>query len=169
MFRYLDNSELKEIFETKEEIRAVRYSEEIAETISNVPDASAQLHLVFAFLARIHDLNDEQVFQDLGAEQPVFSSFVRDAEMGLEKYLAQRKGVLANVDISIEIDNVRPVSELGSEENDFTLRDANRVFTTRRQSPGLSPEQLEDVRKAWTRRVRKDMDSYTESKSDSEE
>ncbi|MDQ2072831.1 hypothetical protein RBH20_09820 [Haloarcula sp. H-GB4] len=160
LFRYLEHAEIEKIFETEMEARASSGdTEEVAREVANTPSAKIQLPQMLAFLAWANDLDDAQVFPNEGADQPALHDFSMMAEIGLEEYFAKRKGMLADVTVSIELENLRPVEDLESDDaSEISTKDINRMFATEWESPAMDEDDLEAAKEARRQYVRDKLD-----------
>lgn len=69
--------------------------------------AVTELPAAFQFLSHVQDLEDEQIYPSL-ERQPAFADFVEAAEKGLERDIAERKGSIAEVTVTVEVESLQP-------------------------------------------------------------
>jgi len=104
-----------------------------------------QLSSAFQFLSYLQDLDDEQLYPDLD-QQPAFAEFVEAAETGLERDIAQRKGSIADVTVTVSIDRLQPpeAAMRQLEEGENEAREELRLKSLL-QNAGVSTEELASV------------------------
>lgn len=68
--------------------------------------APAYLPKAFAFFVWALNVNDDLIYPPFDERQPAFEGFEKVAAEGVKEYLFEKHDLLANVDVSIELDNV---------------------------------------------------------------
>lgn len=114
LFKYLDEDELRKVFGT-------RYAEPLEaqeEAAGELPTASPTPTYVpgaIAFMLWGLNFDDKPLYPPFESEQPAFTEFKRAVEKGIRQYLREKKGLQANVNVEIELSDVRRTEDLMDE------------------------------------------------------
>lgn len=114
LFEYLPADELRKVFGAEFEPR----SDPRDELHGNEPGAkfaSSCAPGAIAFLLWAMNADDLPIYPPFSETQPAFEDFIRHVETGIQKYLQEKKGLSARVNVSIELDNVDRYGELFEE------------------------------------------------------
>jgi integrase len=114
--------------------------------------AVTELPAAFQFLSHVQDLEDEQIYPDL-ERQPAFADFVEAAEKGLERDIAERKGSIAEVTVTVEVESLQPpeaaMRQLEEGENSaseelWLATLLQHTGVRREELSAIGPEDIED-------------------------
>jgi hypothetical protein len=122
LFTQLDQTDLQQVFDfenylydptDEDEENAI----EIDRSTEGVPTPAAPVHLpsALAFFIRAANHEDNDVYEELGGHGPGLKDFTLAVERGFEKYLAAEKRLAADVSVTVEFGDMRPVEELQAE------------------------------------------------------
>lgn len=114
LFEHLDDDEVRKAFGSNF-APAVTDAEELKDGIPEPPATSAWVPGAMAFILRGLNYGDEPIhpgLDELGEQQPAFTHFTEAIENGVRKYLNEKQERLADVNVTIELENVEPTDEL---------------------------------------------------------
>lgn len=103
LFRYLEEDELRKVFGPHFAADEVELLQDRDEKIG---PARAAVPGAIAFLAWALDLDDAPILPPFDETQPAFQNLTTAIEKAVHKYLHRKKGILAQVDVDIELSDV---------------------------------------------------------------
>jgi len=109
LFRELPNDQLKRLFET--EVVEMDTDRELREDEYDILLTQHFAQMV-AFIARAHDLEDAQIFPQLGRGQPALEGLFTTFDKGIRTWLLTQKGMFGDVNTNVEFDDVKPVEAI---------------------------------------------------------
>lgn len=124
LFAEVDQTDLQQVFDFGEylydpidEDEENALADDLADSAEDVASPPAPVHLpgALAFFIRAANHEDNDVYEELGGHGPGLKDFTRAVEKGFEKYLAAEKRLAADVSVTVEFEDTRPMEELQME------------------------------------------------------
>jgi hypothetical protein len=122
LFAELDQTDLQQVFDFENYLydppdNDVDDAMEIDSAAADVPSLAAPVHLpsALAFFIRAANHEDHDVYEELGGHGPGLKDFTFAVEEAFEDYLAAEKQLAANVSVTAEFEDTRPMEELRAE------------------------------------------------------
>jgi len=128
LFEYLDQEEVRKLFGSntaslieKQHQKAADVEDTTVEKgdLDDTPSISvtpAYIEFAIAFFLRGLNYSEQSVIpryeEVTGRQQPMFDQFTGPIEQGIQRYLRDRQEVYADVNVKIELENIRPSDEL---------------------------------------------------------
>jgi hypothetical protein len=90
--------------------------EEDLEQVPNPPATRAYIEFAIAFFLRGLNYHSQSFIpryeEATGRQQPMFDQFSDTVEQGIHRYLREKQDVYADVNVKIELENIRPSDEI---------------------------------------------------------
>jgi hypothetical protein len=129
LFEYLEQDQVKKLFgsnfasviqEDNHQEAASKggetVEEEDLEQVPNPPATRAYIAFAIAFFLRGLNYDEQSVIpryeEATGRQQPMFDQFSDTVEQGIHRYLREKQDVYADVNVKIELENIRPSDEI---------------------------------------------------------
>ncbi len=113
LFHKLEQEEVRKTFGSNTG-EAIKDHEELQGESPNPPTTSASVPSAMAFFLRGLNYGDEPIHKgldEIGEQQPAFDQFADSVEAGVSQYLKEETPYMANVNVSIELENVEHQEE----------------------------------------------------------
>jgi hypothetical protein len=121
LFEYLSDEQLRNVFGTQF-ADPIEPHEEARGDTPTTPATPAYVEHAIAFFLRGLNYSDRKIIPEweetTGEQQPAFEHFTEAVEHGVKRYIKDEKGYSANVDVSIELDNITDLALIEYEEDD---------------------------------------------------
>lgn len=117
LFEYLPADELRKVFGAEFEPRTGPH-DGLHGTEPGAKFASSCVPGAIAFLAWALNADDRPIYPPFSDKQPAFEDFIQHVETGIQKYLHEKQGLSASVDVTIELNNVDRRDDLLEESSD---------------------------------------------------
>lgn len=92
-------------------------ADDLADSAADAPSPAAPVLLpsALAFFIRAANHEDHDVYEELGGHGPGLNDFTLAVEKAFERYLAAEKQLTADVSVTVEFEDTRPMEELRTE------------------------------------------------------
>jgi hypothetical protein len=113
IFHKLDQEEVRKIFGSNTAQPIKDYEEALCDTHAP-PTTTTSVPMAMAFFLRGLNYSEEPIHKgldEIGEQQPAFNQFVDSVETGVSQYLKEETPYMANVKVSIELENVKHQDE----------------------------------------------------------